>query len=115
MKFILIIAIILIVLLGYSLKKIKPETSCLNLENYNLIKTSTYADQLCTYKIIREENRLRFATKDGYTLFFIRQKLEEDTMEVDLQGLDGYGMRDKKFKRYVCKLVDQIKEQSSKN
>ena len=119
MKTVLIIVLILLILFGFlvvsgkkNIRENKENGKCLTLKNYLLIKDSQYADELSSYRIIRNENELRFIRKDrGYTLFFL--KLE--TNNVKLIGLDGYGIRDKEFLKYTCNLVSKILEMSSQN
>lgn len=114
MKITLIIVIVLLIIFGFYSRKKQQDILCMNMENYELLRESPYADQLCKYKIIREEKKIRFTTKDGYTLFFITPESKDNNLEVVLIGLDGYGVRDKEFKKYICELIEKIKKESDK-
>lgn len=114
MKIVIIIVFILALLLGYLVfsggkkrKEYEENIKFLTVENYLLIKDSPNADGLSKYKIWREENKLRFTTKDGYTLFFLKLEIGEAN-DVKLIGLDGYGIRDREFLKYTCNLVNKI-------
>ncbi|MFT4601353.1 MAG: hypothetical protein ACI857_001533 [Arenicella sp.] len=76
------------------------------LEDYELLCQSKEAGQLTKYTIEAEENRIRFRNT-GYTLFFLTRNLDD---VISLQGLDKYGMRDNKFKKYIEKLPVKIRE-----
>lgn len=119
MKIVVIIFLILIILSGiliiYGRKNAqedKENKKCLTTENYILIRDTQYADELSNYKIIRVENELRFSTKDGYTLFFLKLEISE-VNSVKLIGLDGYGIRNKQFLEYTCNLVNKIIEKNN--
>ncbi len=114
MKYVLIITIILIIIVGFSFSNIKRSISCINVENYKLLKESPLADQLSKYQIVREENLIKFSTKNGYTLFFIKREVKDNNLKVTLVGLDGYGLRDKEFNKYVCKLIENVKKETNK-
>ena len=116
MKIIVIIFLTLIILSGILIfsgrKRVQEDTEnkkCLTTENYILIRDSQYADRLSRYKIIRGENEIRFSTKDGYTLFFLKLETSEAN-SVKLIGLDGYGIRDREFLKYTCNLMNKIIE-----
>ncbi len=113
-KYILIITIVLVIIVGFSFSNKKRSISCINIENYKLLKESPLADQLSEYQIVREENLIKFSTENGYTLFFIKSEVKDNNLKVTLVGLDGYGLRDKEFNRYVCKLIGNIKKEASK-
>ncbi len=120
MKLIIILALALLVvfiMLAASgrkeREKDKENANCLTIENFQLIKDSSYADELSKYTIWREKAKLRFTRKDvGYTLFYLTIE-EGETPTVKLVGLDGYGIRDKEFLNYVCRLLKEIKEKES--
>jgi hypothetical protein len=114
MKYFVIIAIIIILILGFSLWKMKQGKSCINLENYRLLSQSSHTAQLSKYKIIKEKDQLIFKTTDNYSLFFIKHESQDNSNIVELIGLDGYGLRDKEFNKYVCKLIDDIKREANK-
>ena len=82
-----------------------------SVEEYELIYSSEKIDQLSKHKIKREEERIRFTTEGGYTLFFL--SLENGS--VKLQGLDGYGMRDKEFGKFLKKLISDFKKADNHN
>ncbi len=106
---VLLIIIIAIILLYYQSywAKIERHYECINFENYSLIKESPFSEECSSYEILQKENEIWFR-RDGYSLFYIRLKLE-NTRNVELIGLDGYGIRNMEFKKYVCKLVQKIK------
>ncbi|MBG6129264.1 hypothetical protein IWQ47_000043 [Aquimarina sp. EL_43] len=106
--------VISIVTLVFLLSKIKPSPNCIFYENYILIKESPYSDELSDYEIIREEQELRFRTKEGYSLFIIKLNSKEN-QEVKLIGLASYGARNVEFNRYICNLVDQINTKTNTN
>lgn len=83
----------------------KKESSCLNSNSFWLIYKSSKADELSEYQIQRLEDKIYFKS-NGYTLFFLELNPENET--VKLIGLDGYGIRDKKFNRYICRLVKKL-------
>jgi hypothetical protein len=93
-------------------KEYEENIKLLTVENFKLIRDSPYADELSKYKIWREENKLRFTTEDGYTLFLLLLKKDEPN-GVKLRGLDGYGIRDKEFLKYTCNLVSKIIEKNN--
>ncbi len=120
MKIFIIIALVLLIIfimLAASGKKGrekgKENAKCLTIENYLLIRDSPYADELCKYTIRREKDELRFKQEgEGYTLFYLTIEKGE-TPKVKLVGLDGYGIRDRVFLNYVCRLLKEIKEKES--
>ncbi|WP_160112196.1 hypothetical protein [Aquimarina sp. AU58] len=106
--------IISIVTLVFLLSKIKPSPNCILYENYVLIRKSPYSDALSNYEIIKEEDGLRFRTKEGYSLFILKVNSKEN-QEVKLIGLASYGARNVEFNRYICNLVDQINTKTNTN
>ena len=95
-------------------KEYEENIQFLTVENYMLIRDSSYADGLSEYRIIRKENQLRFTRKGkGYTLFFLKLETGK-TNDVKLIGLDGYGIRDKEFLKYTVNLVRKIVEKNKK-
>ncbi len=104
---ILLVFILLAISGNKSIEEDKENAKCLTVENYLLIRDSSVADELSQYAIHRKDDKLKFTRKGkGYTLFYL--KLEEGK-KVKLVGLDGYGMRDKEFLKYVCNLIENIK------
>jgi len=111
----MIIIIILIICMGIVLlsyisywSKIEQQHyDCITYENYSLIKESPFSEECSRYEILRKENQIWFQ-RDEYCLFYI-QINTENPKKVDLIGLEGYGMRNMEFKKYVCKLVQKIK------
>ncbi|WP_298547877.1 hypothetical protein [uncultured Aquimarina sp.] len=103
---IILIAIIVIYYQSYW-AKIERHYECINYENYSLIKESPFSEECSTYEILCKENEVWFK-RDGYSLFYI-QLTSGDSKNVELIGLDGYGVRNMEFKKYVCKLVQKIK------
>ncbi len=118
MKILIIVVLVIIIAfaLGVSGKKRiqqdKENKDCLTIENYFLIQDSPYADELGEYIIIRDEDKLRFTTKDRYTLFFLELRKEEETTYVKLVGLAMYGAKDKIFLAYTCDLINKISEKN---
>ncbi len=76
----------------------------IELSDYNLIYENKQIDAISKYSIEREDNRIRFRNK-GYTLFFLQK---QDDQTILLQGLDGYGMRDHQFLKFVKKLIEDF-------
>jgi len=118
-KIFLIIVLILTLVFGYLVfsrgkqrKEYKDKINLITVENYVLIRDSPFADELSRYKIVRKKNELRFTTKDGYTLFFLKLDTVK-TNKVKLIGLDGYGIRDKEFSKYTASLVRRIVEKNN--
>ncbi|MHA7059806.1 hypothetical protein ACWGOQ_0021440 [Aquimarina sp. M1] len=105
--FLIICIIISVVSYQSHWKKIERQFECINYENYSLIKASPFSEECSTYEILQKENEIWFK-KDGNSLFYIQAK-SEDPKNVALIGLDGYGIRNMEFKKYVCKLVQRIK------
>ena len=90
------------------MQEVKKTTDCLTTQNFFLIRDSPYAKELSKYLISSEENKLRFSLKEEkYTLFYLVLE-EEESETVKLIGLDGYGIRDKEFLKYICNLVSNI-------
>ncbi|WP_378176294.1 hypothetical protein [Aquimarina sp. SS2-1] len=87
--------------------KIQQHYECINYENYSLIKESPFSEECSSYEILQKENEIWF-TRDGYSLFYIQLKCG-NPKNVELIGLDGYGIRNMEFKKYICKLVQKIK------
>ncbi|AUP77644.1 hypothetical protein [Flavivirga eckloniae] len=114
MKTVIIIVLILIIFLGYLVfsgkKRIKEDEEnikLLTIENYILLRDSPHADALSKYKILKQEDKLRFTTQNGYTLFWL--ELHAETPHgVKLRGLDGYGIRDREFLKYTANLIRKI-------
>ncbi len=107
---IVFVAITLMAISGKkSIKEHKENADCLTQENFFLIKNSKFVDGLSKYTIHRENNQLRFTPKGKrYTLFYL--KLEDnETPNVILVGLDGYGIRDKEFLKYICTLLKEVR------
>ncbi len=114
LAFILILLIIIVILYyQYYWTKIEKHYECITYENYLLIKESSFSEECSTYGISRKENEIWF-TRDGYSLFYICLK-SKDSKKVELIGLDGYGIRNMEFKKYVCKLVQKIKMKHNNN
>lgn len=105
----ILIICICIALLSYISywSKIEQHYDCITYENYSLIKESPFSEECSKYEIIRKENEIWFK-RDEYSLFYI-QINTKNHKNVELIGLDGYGMRNMEFKKYVCKLVQKIK------
>ncbi|MDY8138103.1 hypothetical protein [Aquimarina sp. 2201CG5-10] len=116
MTFILIglfIFFILIVLFYQSYwSKAEQYYDCINYENYQLIKESPFSEECSTYEINKKEDQILFRKK-GYSLFYIQLK-SISNKHVELIGLDGYGMRNSEFKKYICKLVHKIKSKHNR-
>ncbi|MFD2565674.1 hypothetical protein [Aquimarina rubra] len=112
---ILLIILITIVVIYYQSywAKIEQHYECINYENYSLIKESPYSEECSIYEILQKENQIWFK-RDGYSLFYI-QLISIDSKNVELIGLDGYGIRNMEFKKYVCKLVQKIKIKHNSN
>ena len=72
-----------------------------------LIKESNFSKECSSYEILNKENEIWFK-RDGYSLFFILLKTI-DSKNVELIGLDGYGVRNMEFKKYICNLIQKIK------
>lgn len=106
------IIVISIVILVFLLSNVKPSPNCILYENYVLIKESPYSDELSDYEIIKEEQGLRFKTREGYSLFIIKVNSEEN-QEVKLMGLASYGARNVEFNRYICNLVGKINNKTN--
>ncbi|WP_299189554.1 hypothetical protein [uncultured Aquimarina sp.] len=106
---ILFITFTLILVMYYQFywAKIEQHYECINYENYSLIKESPFSEECSTYEILRKENQIWFK-RDGYSLFYISLK-SRDSRNVELIGLDGYGIRNMEFKKYICRLVQKIK------
>lgn len=114
MKIVLVIILILVIIFGYLVfsgkKQIKEQEEArklMTVENYELIRDSPFADKLSKYIIRREEDKIWFSTKDGYSLFWIEIK-EEKPDSIKLRGLDGYGIRDREFLKYTANLIRKI-------
>ncbi|WP_299260807.1 hypothetical protein [uncultured Aquimarina sp.] len=112
---ILLIIGIAIILLYYQSywSKIERHYECINYENYSLIKESPFSKECSTYEILQKENEIWFKI-DGYSLFYIHL-MSKESRNVELIGLDGYGIRNMEFKKYVCKLVQKIKIKHNSN
>ncbi|WP_074410098.1 MULTISPECIES: hypothetical protein [Aquimarina] len=108
------IAVSIIIILIVLLNKRKPISNCILYENYILIRDSPYSDALSDYEIIKEEDSLRFRTKEGYSLFILKVN-SEGNQDVKLIGLASYGARNVEFNRYICNLVDQINNKTNTN
>ncbi|SEM22965.1 hypothetical protein SAMN04487910_4483 [Aquimarina amphilecti] len=106
---ILLIIIVTIIVIYYQSywAKIEQHYECINYENYSLIKESPFSEECSSYQILRKENEIWFK-RDGYSLFYI-QLISRDSKNVELIGLDGYGIRNMEFKKYVCGLIQKIK------
>ena len=114
MKIVLIIVIILVIFFGYlvlsgrkQIKKEEEDRKLITAENYELIRYSPYADELSKHAIRREDDKIWFSTKDGYTLFWIEIN-EDEPNGVKLRGLDGYGIRGREFLKYTANLIRKI-------
>ncbi|MDH7444149.1 hypothetical protein [Aquimarina sp. 2201CG14-23] len=103
----IILITIIVIYYRYYWTKVEKHYECINYENYSLIKESPFSDECSTYEILRKEKAIWFK-RDGYSLFYIQLK-PTDSKNVELIGLDGYGIRNMEFKKYVCKLVRKIK------
>ncbi len=85
--------------------------NCLSKDNFILIRDSSFSDQLSKYDIHRKDNELKFTPKEeNYTLFLLKLKIEDSS--VNLIGLDGYGIRDQKYLKDICDLINKIKEKT---
>lgn len=105
-----LLLILSIIIVGYYRSywsKIQRHYECINYENYTLIKESPFSEECSNYEILKKEDQIWFKS-DGYSLFYI-QLVSSDSKNVELIGLDGYGMRNMEFKKYVCKLIQMIK------
>ncbi len=115
MKLFIVFAIIILVVFvvfmvsgNKKTKENKENSKCLTIKNYLLIRDSPYADELSKYTIHRKNNQLRFTRKGvGYTLFYLTIE-EGEKQSVKLVGLDGYGIRDREFLKYICNLINSI-------
>ena len=110
----IIIVLLLILLLRYLVisgrkqrKEYEENIKFLTIENFILIQDSPHSDALSKYRIMRSENKLRFTTKDGYTLFWLEINTDEPR-GIKLIGLDGYGIRDREFLKYTAKLIRKL-------
>ncbi|RLD20254.1 MAG: hypothetical protein DRI71_10640 [Bacteroidetes bacterium] len=115
MQLAIIIVLIVIIIFAYLVisgrkqrKEYKENIKLLTLENYKLIRDSPDIDGLSRYRIIHNENKLRFTRKNGYTLFWIEINKDEPH-GIKLRGLDGYGIRDREFLKYTANLIRKIK------
>jgi len=108
---IIVLLIVIFLLLGVSGKKaIKQQEKnrkLLTIENYELIRDSPYADEFSKHTIRREEGKLKFTSKNGYTRFYL--EINRDELNgVKLIGLDGYGIRDREFLKHTANLIRKI-------
>lgn len=113
-SFILLATVLVIVLLLWlavsgkkEIKQQKQDRKLLTIENYELIRDSPYTDELSKHIISREENKLKFTSKNGYTLFYLELNKDEPN-GVKLIGLDGYGIRDREFLKHTANLIRKI-------
>jgi hypothetical protein len=88
----------------------KPEfkdPNCLTRETFDTIFEDDRASDFSKYSITKtSDSSLKFSNSNGYTLFIL-EKTGEDP-GVKLKGLDGYGMRDKKFRYFICELAHKL-------
>ncbi len=119
MKIVIIIILILIIFFGYLVvsgekqrKAYEENIKLITVENFELIRDSPYTDELSEYIIFRNENELRFSSKDGWTLFLLLLKKEEPN-GVKLRGLASYGIRDREFLKYTANLIRKINEKKN--
>ncbi|MBW1297693.1 hypothetical protein [Aquimarina litoralis] len=106
----ILLLMLTIIIIGYYKSywaKIQQHYECITYENYSLIKESPFSEECSTYDIFKKEDQIWFK-RDGYSLFYI-QLTSMDSKNVELIGLDGYGIRNMEFKKYICKLVQKIK------
>ncbi|MCP4461097.1 MAG: hypothetical protein GY816_24215 [Cytophagales bacterium] len=92
---------------GKQIKEQEQDSKLLTIENYKLIRDSPYVDELSKHTIRREGDKIWFSTKDGYTLFWLEIN-EDEPNGVKLRGLDGYGIRDREFRKYTANLIRKI-------
>ncbi len=114
MKIVLVLVVVIIILVSYmvlsgrkQIRELEEAQKLLTLKNYELIRDSPYADELSKHSIQREENKLIFSSKNGYTLFWLEIN-EKESNGVKLRGLDGYGIRDREFLKYSANLIRKI-------
>lgn len=117
MKIVVLLALLIIAILlflafsgGKTQQQEEENKKCLTPDNFILIRDSPLSDQLSEYAIHRMDNELKFTRQGkGYTLFYL--KWDKEISSVKLIGLDGYGVRDREFLKYICDLIKKIKEQ----
>lgn len=85
------------------------DPNCLTEKTFDIILEHEQADRISKYSISRISNtKIVFSKANGYTLFYLEKSEKEP--QVNLVGLDGYGMRDKEFRYFVCELAQKIKD-----